>query len=166
MLLERLIHLLDLHNQEHLKFIELGEQKKEALISNEVDKLISIMNMEAKVYKRVQQLEEDRKEAVQQILQYFGIKSQLNLNLTELTRLFFDPEDKEKLFRAQSTLAATLLKLKALNELNHQLLNQVLTYTEFSIESMSYYTDSEATYNHPANKSGKVQSPGLFDTRA
>lgn len=163
--LERLINLLETHNEIHQHFIELGEQKKEALIANKVDQLITIMNLESQAYKRVQQIEEERIEAVQQILAYFGIKSKLNLNLNELSRLFFNPEDKERLFQAQSALATTLQQLKDLNELNRQLLQQALSYIEFSIESMSYYSENEPTYHHPAGKTGRTQLSGLFDAR-
>lgn len=56
--------------------------------------------------------------------------------------------------------------MKKLNELNQQLIKQALSYIDFSIESMSYYAESEAVYQRPADKSTSAVRAGLFDTRA
>ena len=45
-------------------------------------------------------------------LQSRGIKSQLELTVTELARLVFDPEEKRKLLDVQSRLSRTLQELK------------------------------------------------------
>lgn len=116
--------------------------------------------------RHIEQLDERRLQAAYEFLQERGIKSKLNLNITELSRLVFDVEDKQRLLHIQKNLADTLEELKNLNELNQQLIQQALSYIDFSIESMSYYAESEAVYQRPADKSTSSVRAGLFDTRA
>lgn len=164
--LRRLMNVLEELRESHQQLISLGEQKKEALISNRVDRLISVMNQESKLSRHIEQLDEQRTQAAYAFLQERGIKSKLNLNITELSRLVFDLEDKQRLIQIQKHLADTLQELKKLNELNQQLIQQALSYIDFSIESMSYYAESEATYQRPADKNVSAVRAGLFDTRA
>lgn len=164
--LDRLIDVLEQLREAHEQLIALGTQKKEALISNKVDQLIQVMNQESKMSRHIEQLDERRLQAAYEFLQERGIKSKLNLNITELSRLVFDVEDKQRLLHIQKNLADTLVELKKLNELNQQLIQQALSYIDFSIESMSYYAESEAVYQRPADKSTSTVRAGLFDTRA
>ncbi|MFK4304076.1 MULTISPECIES: flagellar protein FlgN [unclassified Paenibacillus] len=164
--LERLIDVLEELRVSHQQLISLGEQKKDALISNRVEQLIAVMNQESKLSRYIEQLDEQRMQAAYAFLQERGIKSRLNLNITELSRLVFDLEDKQRLLHIQKNLANTLQELKKLNELNQQLIQQAISYIDFSIESMSYYAESEATYQRPADKSISTVTAGLFDTRA
>lgn len=99
--LERLIDVLEQLREAHEQLIALGNQKKEALISNKVDQLILVMNQESKISRHIEQLDERRLQAAYEFLQERGIKSKLNLNITELSRLVFDVEDKQSLLHIQ-----------------------------------------------------------------
>lgn len=164
--LTQLLGTLERLNEAHLQLIELGLEKKEALIKNQVDQLIAVMTRESKVSKGIEQLEQERVEHVHLFLQDRGIKSRLNLTIRELSRLVFDQEEKQKLLEIQAVLGSTLKRLKELNDLNQQLIQQAISYIDFSIESMSYYSESEVTYKHPAEKQAPGGRLGLFDTRA
>ncbi|MFB5266730.1 flagellar protein FlgN [Paenibacillus enshidis] len=161
-----LLGTLERLNEAHLQLIELGLEKKEALIRNQVDHLIAVMTRESRMSKRIEQLEQERVENVHLFLQERGIKSRLNLTIRELSRLVFEQEEKQRLLQIQSALGSTLKQLKELNDLNQQLIQQAISYIDFSIESMSYYSESEVTYTHPAEKQASGGRRGLFDTRA
>ncbi|MBW4081672.1 flagellar protein FlgN [Paenibacillus sp. S150] len=166
MTLTPLLESLERLDEAHVHMLDLADSKKQSIKENKVEDLIRILNKESKQLKLIEQLEEERGQAAYAFLQGVGIRSNLNLNLTELSRLVFDLEDKQKLLDIQKRLSGTLQKLKEANTLNQQLLQQALSYIDFSIESMSYYSETEATYHHPAGKSAGVQRPGLFDSRA
>lgn len=166
MALNRLFELLERLDMAHHQMLDLAANKKESIKKNKIEELIQILSKEAKLVKGIEQLEEERKQAAYSFLQGVGIRSNLNLNLTELSRLVFDLEEKQKLLNLQKKLSGTLQQLKEANMLNQQLLQQSLSYIDFSIESMSYYSETEATYHHPAEKTVGVQRSGLFDTRA
>lgn len=115
--------------------------------------------------KLIDQLEEQRISSAYKFLQGRGIKSKLNLTISELSRLVFDLQDKQRLLSIQARLSETLNELKQLNELNRQLIEQALSYIDFSVETMSYYEEFETTYHRPDEKNSTIRS-GLFDTRA
>lgn len=166
MSLNKIIEMMDRLDLSHREMLELGELKKQVLIRNDVNELMAVMKLEAKLAKRIEVQENERIEAVNAFLRERGIKSQLRLNVTELARLVFDPEDKSRLLEARARLAETLKSLKRLNSTNKQLIEQALSYTEYAIDLFSYKDDDDPVYQSPAKQSTKTSRPGLFDARA
>lgn len=166
MSIQLLINSLDQLDEAHQDMLKWGQLKKDAVMKNEVDILIKVMNQESRVMKKIAQLEEERLSACYAFLQEKGIKSMLNLTVTELVRLVFDPEEKTLLLEAQARLSSTLEQLKELNVLNQKLIEQSLSFIDYSLELLGGGNEQEATYQHPTDKSGGVQRSGLFDTRA
>ncbi|WP_413374345.1 flagellar protein FlgN [Paenibacillus taichungensis] len=165
MAIESIIGVLEQLEAAHVEMLELGERKKEAVVANKVDILISLINQESKLLKRIELIEQQRILAVHQFLEGRGIKSKLNLTISELTRLVFDAAEKKRLLQAQTSLTDVLEKVKYLNESNQQLIKQSLSYIDFFIETMSFHAESEATYQNPLEKSYGIARSGLFDTR-
>ncbi|MDO7906561.1 flagellar protein FlgN [Paenibacillus sp. JX-17] len=166
MALDVMMNLMEQLDTIHRSMIDLGQVKKKAIIANDVDRLIQLLNQETKLVKQIEQLEEQRIKASYQFLQDRGIKSQLNLNVTELSRLVFDPEDKQRLLHIQSRLSHTLDELKEINELNQKLLEQSLAFIDYSLDVLVDRPVQDAVYQHPGDKNMGKRSPGLFDTRA
>ncbi|MNW38023.1 FlgN protein [compost metagenome] len=164
--LERLIDVLEQLDQKHLILLDLVRSKKDAIINNDIDTIILCMNKESKLIKKIEALDETRVLISYQVLQQRGIKSQLNLNVTELSRLVFDPEEKRKLLSVQSHLSHTLTQLKEVNEINQKLIEQSLSFIDYSIDILVGRPNQEATYQHPTDKNGVSSQPGIFDTRA
>lgn len=165
MAVESLISVLGQLQAAHIEMLELGEQKKEAVVANKVEALITLINQESKLAKQIEVIEQQRLQAVHQFLEERGIKSKLNLTISELMRLVFDTDEKRKLYQAQADLTDVLQKVKQINEINQQLIKQSLSYIDFFIETMSFHAESEATYHNPLEKSHGVARSGLFDTR-
>lgn len=160
-----LLELLERLDDAHHQMLDLAAVKKQTIMDNKVDGLIDIMNRESKMMKLIGQLEEKRAEAAYAFLQGVGIRSNLNLNLTELSRLVFDPEEKSRLLEIQQRLSSTLQRLKEANELNQKLIEQSLTFIDYSLDLLVGRPNQEFTYHHPSDKSGSSVRPGLFDTR-
>ena len=165
MALTTLIELLYRLDEAHLDLIALAGRKKQAIIENKVDDLVQILNKESRQVKIVEKLEEERIQAAYAFLHQVGIRSNLNLNLTELSRLVFDLDEKQRLLEAQQKLSSTLQQLRNANSFNQELLNQALSYIDFSIETMAYPSDDQVTYKHPAARTGGFQKSGFFDSR-
>ncbi|GIP51598.1 flagellar protein FlgN [Paenibacillus vini] len=166
MAIQQLIDSLNELNEAHLSMLKWGESKKEAIMANDIETLISIMNQESKLMKQISALEEKRLAACQAFLQEKGIKSMLQLNITELTRLVFDPAEKEALKNMQSALSWTLHELKRLNDLNQKLIEQSLAFVNYSVELLGAPPEQEATYKPPTDKPSGFKGPGYFDARA
>lgn len=151
----------------YIDMLAVADSKKQAIIQNDVDTVVQILNQESKGMKEIERLERDRVEAAYIFLQSRGIKSQLELTVTELARLVFDPEEKRKLLDVQSRLSRTLQELKRKNDLNQQLLVQSLDFIDFSLDMLTgKSTQDEVIYHHPSERGGSTGRPGLFDTRA
>ncbi|CAH1209594.1 putative protein YvyG [Paenibacillus auburnensis] len=165
MALTRLLELLERLDETHLQMLDLAAIKKQTIMDNKVDGLIDIMNRESKLMKLIGQLEEQRAEAAFTFLQGVGIRSNLNLNLTELSRLVFDPEDKSRLQQVQQKLSNTLHRLKKANELNQKLIEQSLTFIDYSLDLLVGRPNQDFTYHHPSDKGYSSTRPGLFDAR-
>lgn len=165
MALTKLLELLERLDDTHLQMLDLAAVKKQTIMDNRVDGLIDVMNRESKLMKLIGQLEEQRAEAAYTFLQGVGIRSNLNLNLTELSRLVFDPEEKSRLQQIQQKLSNTLLRLKKANELNQKLIEQSLTFIDYSLDLLVGRPNQEFTYHHPADKGYTSSRSGLFDAR-
>lgn len=147
--------------------LALADCKKQAIMDNDVDELVKLLNRESKGMKTIEQLDRERAEAAGLFLQSHGVKSQLNLTVTELSRLVFDQEEKKQLLDLQARLADLLQQLKRKNELNQQLLVQSLEFIDFTLDMLTgKSSQEEAVYHHPSDKGGTPGRPGLFDTRA
>lgn len=166
MSVQLLIDLLEQLDLTHINMLELAQQKKKIIIENNVESLIHIMNQETKVLKQIEQLEEQRAGAAHQFLNESGIKSKLNLNVSELSRLVFDIEEKRKLLDVQTRLSNTLKLLKQANDLNQKLIEQSLLFIDFSLEVMVGKPNQEIIYKHPSERSSVMGRPGYFDSRA
>ena len=164
--LDRLIAVLEQMEQSHRDMLALSQVKREVIVKNDVDQLIAIMNKESKFMKQQEPLDTQRLHAVHELLQERGIKSMLNLNITEISKLIFDPADKQRLFEVQKRLAGTLQELKEINQLNQKLIEQSLMFIDLSMDMFASRPEQDATYQHPADKQGNPGRMGLFDTRA
>lgn len=166
MAIQQLIDSLHELNEAHQNMLVSGEAKRTAIVANDIEKLIGIMNQESKLIKQISILEERRLAACQAFLKEKGIKSLLNLNISELIRLVFDPDEKAALKQVQSALSWTLQELKRLNDLNQKLIEQSLSYVDYSLDLLGAREEQDSTYQHPASKSSVQQKTGFFDARA
>ncbi|QCT04572.1 flgn family protein [Paenibacillus algicola] len=167
MTVQSLIQSLENLETVHHDMMELSDLKKQAIMENNMDELVKLLNRESKGMKLIEQLERERVEAAYAFLHSVGVKSQLELTVTELARLVFDPDDKQKLLEVQARLSSVLQELKLKNELNQQLLQQSLEFIDFSLDMLTgKSSQEEAIYHHPSDRGGSTGRPGLFDTRA
>lgn len=148
------------------EMLGIADLKRQAIIDNRVEDLVQIMNRESKGMKLIEQLEAQRQDFVSAFLRERGVKAQLELTMTELSRLVFDQTDKSRLLDIQSRLSDTLNKLKIKNELNQQLILQSLEFIDLSLDLLTGRPAQEATYHPPSQRSSTTGRPGLFDTRA
>lgn len=166
MVLQALIESLGRLDEAHVAMLESAQKKRSAIMNNQVEEMIGILNQESRIVKQIEQLEDARIAACYAFLQERGVKSQLNLTITELSRLVFDQEEKKALLDMQKKLSDTLHQLKEINDLNQKLIEQSLTFLDYSLDLLVGEPEQAATYQHPADKGGGRGRPGLFDTRA
>ena len=165
MSVHQLTSVLDRLDEENRTILEWAVSKRQAIMDNQVDVLVAVTNHETRALKRIELLEAERVDACQAILSERGVKTRLNLTISEITRLVFDPEEKIRLLDTQSKLNHTLQELKAANELNQKLIEQSLQFLDYSLDLLAGAPEDQTTYKHPMKSGGSSRS-GLFDTRA
>lgn len=162
---QRIIESLTLLNDLHKQLLDIAEEKKQVIIKNDVEGLSQLMTKESRLLKQVAEAEGERQQMAQQFLQEKGIRSQLNLTVTEIARLVFQAEERMELLNIQRDLSDTLHKLKERNVILQELLQQSLSFVEYSLNLYMSRPEDEVVYQHPAQ--GNSSTPrSMFDTRA
>ncbi|MFU1796314.1 flagellar protein FlgN [Paenibacillus azoreducens] len=166
MSIQALIDTLDRLNDLHVELLQVAEMKKQAVIHNRYEDITAALTKESRLLKSVKELEEQCYQEGQAFIAGKGIKSKLRLTISEISRLVFEPEEKARLIEVQRELTSNLEELKRVNSHIQDLIQQSLSYIDFSLNLMVGAMDDEATYSHPEQHSRGIQRSGLFDTRA
>ncbi|WP_232278501.1 flagellar protein FlgN [Paenibacillus sp. 481] len=164
MSLQRLMNVLDHLNELHLQLLSIAEEKKDIIARNQVDQLSLLMTKESRLLKQVAEADEERVAAAHAFLQEKGIRSQLNLTISEIARLVFQPEERLRLQETQQRLSETLQKLKEKNAVIQSLLHQSLDFVEYSLNLFTSRPEDDVVYQHPAQANSKL-TRRMFDTR-
>lgn len=166
MSVQLLLESLDQMDESYSKLLEIMMDKKQAVISNDYSKLVLTLSHESKLIKSIEEQEKELLASAQVFLQSKGIKSQLELTITEILRLVFDPEEKRILNETRVRIEKRLMDLKNINSLNQELIGQSLSFIDYSLNLMIGGEEDEATYSRPQSqdKRAAVRS-NMFDTR-
>lgn len=165
MSIPQLIDILGQMTEVHQLLVESGEEKKQAIISNDVKQVNQLVMGESKLVKQVADLEQQRIAICEQFLVAKGYRPSLRITVAELSRLIFNAEEKQALLAAQQRLVEVIGQLKQLNESNQLLLQQSLQFIEYSIDLMAGPDQEDWMYKQPGQSSGSARA-GMFDTRA
>ncbi|MFD0696234.1 flagellar protein FlgN [Paenibacillus sp. GCM10027628] len=166
MSIQALIDVLYKLNDAHVVLLELGERKKQAIIQNKVDILNQIVNKENKYLVLVTELEQMRLQETGSYLIARGYHPNPQITVSQLVKLIFKAEDKMSLQDAQENLSKTLLKLRELNTLNKQLIEDSLNYIDFSLDLFLGRFDDEPIYSKPTEAQQSITKLNIFDARA
>ncbi len=167
MSINKVIHGLYQLDEVHLLLLELSEQKKHVIIDNQVNELSHLVNKEKKLIKKVAEYEAQLLQEVTSYLEDKGYEPGLYMNVSDLRKIVTNAADKQSLMDAQSKLMKTIQQLKESNELNQQLIEQSLSFIDYTLDLLSGDPGQDMTYQNPVQNKGresKVQR--IFDTRA
>lgn len=165
MAIKQLVLILNRLTEVHEALLETGQEKKQAIIQNDVPLLNQLTSKENKLIKQMGQFEQQRTLVTNDFLLSKGYKASDRITVAEIAKLIFNAEEKGSLLEAQEKLVNVLHELKRVNEINQELVRQSLDFIEFSIDVMSG-SEEEWSYRHPDQSAPKSQRAGLFDTRA
>jgi len=166
MAFEALIQTMTSLNDIHESLLELAERKKQVLIHNDVEQLMQIVNKETRMIKQIGELDQQRVEAIGQFMIEKGYKPNPKVTVSDLTKIIFNVEDKKLLLGKQKQLMGTIHKLRDMNRLNQQLIEQSLAFADYSLDLIAGPPENEYTYQKPQQPTYGAKRPGLFDTKA
>ncbi|WP_223065963.1 flagellar protein FlgN [Paenibacillus caui] len=157
---------LDALRESYSELLGTSLEKRKAIVSRNYDELLRTMNVESRKTKAIHELENRLQDGIQLLLREKGVQSHLQLKLSEIMRLVFDPEEKAQLKDKHAALKHTLEELKSVNAFNQELIQQSLSFIDYSLNLMADNWDQELTYAPPQVQDKKPQARSRFDTRA
>lgn len=166
MLIQQVLDPLRRLNQLHTELLGLGERKRAILVVNNIDELTKIVSLENKLVKQIAESENVWLESAKQFLESKGVKPEASVTMSDLIKLVFNPSDKQMLQNEQQRLLSTIEELKKLNAFNQQLIEQSLTYINYTLDLVTGAPEGDTVYLNPNKQSSQGSRRGVFDTKA
>ncbi|MCH1640514.1 MAG: flagellar protein FlgN [Paenibacillus sp.] len=166
MSIQPLIESMNQMDQLHTELLQVMGLKKQAILGRNYEEMVRILSRESKLVRAIEEQEMQLLSAAQTFLHSKGIKSQLELTVSEILRLVFDPEEKRMLDEARQKLSDRLIESKRANSLNQQLIQQSLSFIDFSLNLMIGGEDEGTTYSPPTVQDKRASARSMFDTKA
>ncbi len=163
-LLQNLSDTLDMMINTYNDIFQTAQEKKDHIISGDIDKLESVIYQERNFAESILLLEEKRRYILRTINQSMGN----NNNSTKLDKLIEQIRDpyKSKLKEQYDIIVEIIMKVDEINKTNTSLTKYSLEYVNKFIKSMCSETLNDSTYQ----QSGKLKEDGLqtvlFETNA
>jgi len=148
-MLERMESLLNRQMELYQSLVEMSDRKQQVLVKGDLKELESIIKAEQALLWQAGKLEESRLALQGEMASAAGLKPE-ELNLSKLAELAGEPFASR--YRAlQGCMVGLMDQLGAINKLNMELIEQSLSYINFSLELLSG-AEAGDTYT-PAGKS-------------
>ena len=157
-LMETLIEVLEKENLEYRNLLELSMKKTPAIVSDDVKALAQITDEEQIIVSRINHLDNQRNEAVNDIANVLN-KDVDKLKIVDLIKMLAArPEEQEKLAVVFDKLRVSVRSVKRVNEQNRELIQDALQLVQFNmnvLQAMNKAPES-ANYNRGAYNTGDV----------
>ena len=141
---------------------KISDKKTDIIVKGKVAELENLVKLEQSLIFKLGKLEEKREELVGLISEELGIDSS-DLSISRLME-HVGENQVDKLKSIQGKMKSTISSLKAVNQLNLNLIKNSLEYIDFSINLVT----AASTVNNSYGNSGQVKSPdkrSFFDAR-
>ncbi len=157
-LMETLIEVLEKENLEYKNLLELSMKKTPAIVSDDVKTLAQITDEEQIVVSRINHLDNQRNEAVNDIANVLN-KDVTKLKIVDLIKMLAArPQEQAELASVFDELRRNVQAVKRVNEQNKELIESALEMVQFNmqvIQSMNKAPET-ANYNRGACNTGDV----------
>lgn len=165
--IQGIISVLESLLDTHERMLSLEKKKQSILVEDRTTELLPLLQDQSKLVKQIASLEQGRQEYVRQFMVQKGL-TQVELPLSDLIKLETNSKVKEKITQVSGLLHSRLEELKQLNLLNQQLIDQSLSYIDYTLRLITEEPASFTTYNR-GEGGGPVpstQQRRFFDTKA
>ncbi len=147
--------------QQYSLLEEKARLKYQAIIDNDITKLLTIVTEEQAVLRLIEDLEEERACYLKNLAQEKGLGEQI-ISFTEL--LTFLPEEKSELNKLRQEFVDLLSSLQQLNEQNRQMIEASLQINDLSQEMIKELVEQGEISSAQKNKD--KQSEHIVDKKA
>lgn len=167
-LIDELVEVLDKENTEYVALIDLSTEKTTALVKNDIDELQRIMVSEQQIVDRINMLEKDREQTIEDICRVIHVDSK-ELTVKVLIELLKkQPAEQAKLKEVHTKLKKTLDKMVRLNDNNRALMKQSMEILDFEMNLLKGLKMAPETNNYTKgaySAGGTDYGAGVFDAK-
>ncbi len=130
-----LIEVLDKQIVLYNDLYEIGKEKKNIIIVNDLETLTTMNTVENTIISKINRFEKQRIEIIKDICDVLAIKS-TNFTLTELAQTVTNADDKKDILEVRDRLNTVLDNLVVVNTVNKDLVESSLEYVNFSLNAI------------------------------
>lgn len=133
-LFRQLLDILTEEKEIYAALLGLSEKKKEAIVGSALESINKIVRDEQVLVARIQDRERARSKCVMALAELSGLK---DASLQSFSHLASSPEELARLEELQRVLPVLIEQLRAVNEVNRQLIESRLKYVQFVMDTMT-----------------------------
>ncbi len=167
-LMEELIQTLDAEETHYRELIPIEEEKKRAIISNNLEVLQEITVREHELVDRTSALENKRERVAGEMATVLG-KNPETITLEQIAdALKNQPQDQRKLQEVHDRLRTTVRQLQQVIDQNKDLLKESMEMVEFNMNVIRSTRMSSGSSNYASDASevaGMAPQHGMFDAK-
>ncbi len=147
-LMEALIEVLEEENQEYKNLLELSMKKTPAIVSDDVKALAQITDEEQIIVSRINHLDNQRNEAVNDIANVLN-KDVTKLKIADLIKMLAArPQEQAELASVFDELRRNVQAVKRVNEQNRALIESALEMVQFNMQVLQSMNKAPETANY------------------
>lgn len=142
------------------KMLELGNVKREALISAKVKEIEAVTKQEETLIIFINQADKIRKDLVEKIATHYQL-TQETMSLSKIKQ-FASPDMEQKLADIELNFHNAVDELQKLNKTNNELIQQALHFVNFNINVL---TQNVASMNYAPGQQEQSTAKAVFDRK-
>ena len=147
-LMEALIEVLEKENLEYKNLLELSIKKTPAIVSDDVKALAQITDEEQIIVSRINHLDNQRNEAVNDIANVLN-KDVTKLKIADLIKMLAArPQEQAELASVFDELRRNVQAVKRVNEQNRALIESALEMVQFNMQVLQSMNKAPETANY------------------
>lgn len=147
-LMETLIEVLEKENLEYKNLLELSIKKTPAIVSDDVKALAQITDEEQIIVSRINHLDNQRNEAVNDIANVLN-KDVTKLKIADLIKILAArPQEQAELASVFDELRRNVQAVKRVNEQNRALIESALEMVQFNMQVLQSMNKAPETANY------------------
>lgn len=161
--LDKIIQCLENQKNIYEKLLSLSMEKKDAIIEGKVNELDNFIKLEGNLILEIGKLENERDSTAEALARELGC-SRENLTISYICN---EVKDRRctSLKKAADSIGSTLNKLKEINDLNGELIEQSLEFINFSINLISDSMEGQNIIYEGKPEGSKDNNVRLFDAK-
>jgi len=148
---------------EHQALVAIVDKKTAVIKANDMDGLSDLLMKERKQIQAITQLENKRMDAVDEFARSKQMENETK-SISDLFEWIEDKEEKVQLEQYITALVEEIVKLRQMEELNKELIEQSMAFIQVSLDML---TPSIHSMNyHEADMKKPIHRTSVFDSKA